>query len=108
MCLAIQQEKWSPKHLFRPYNYHLLSYYKKFLMIVSVPMFYGYPAPSMAVLTVLQLVEMARLCATWPYVSRCRNLYKLALEFILLLFFITGLIQCIALTEIQKNDSATL
>lgn len=29
--------------MFRPYNYHLLAYAKKFLMILSVPLFYPYP-----------------------------------------------------------------
>ncbi len=48
--------KWNPRQLFRPYNYHLLSYYKKVLMIVSIPLFMGYPAAEMGVLLTLQLM----------------------------------------------------
>lgn len=34
------KEPWSIRHWFRPYNYHLLSYYKKFCMMVALPVFY--------------------------------------------------------------------
>lgn len=49
-------EDWSPKHWFRPYNYHILSYYKKFCMIVSLPIFYDLPHFQPFVLLLLQIM----------------------------------------------------
>ena len=72
-------QRWSPRHLFRTYNYHLLSYYKKFLMIVSLPIFYDYQMTQIGVLIALQVMETVRFCLTWPYISRRRNIYKLVL-----------------------------
>jgi hypothetical protein len=65
--------------LLRPYNYHLLAYYKKFLMILSVPMFLPYPTFLNGVLLGLQLLETIRFCLSWPFVSTCRNIYRLFL-----------------------------
>lgn len=50
------KEPWSWRHWFRPYNYHLLSYYKKFCMIISLPLFYDTPKWAAAVLIFLQLL----------------------------------------------------
>lgn len=36
-------DRWSPTHIFRPYNYHIVAFYKKYLMIFSVALFYQYP-----------------------------------------------------------------
>jgi len=74
-----EYQGWSPKHLFRTYNYHLLSFYKKFLMIVSLPIFYDYPTTLIGVLIALQIMEMVRFCVTWPYANRKRNFFRLFL-----------------------------
>lgn len=49
-------QKWSVKHWFRPYNYHFLSYYKKFLMIIALPLFYNVQYAQMAILLTIQLL----------------------------------------------------
>ena len=48
-------EDWHPKHFFRPYNYHIVSFYKKYLMIIAVPMFYEYPTYAAGSLVAIEL-----------------------------------------------------
>lgn len=84
---------WSPKHWIRPYNYHILSYYKKYLMIIAMPLFYQTGHAQMAVLIVLQALEIVRFCLTRPFTSRSRNIIRLILELVLLMFFISSLSQ---------------
>ena len=82
------KEAWSFRHWFRPYNYHLLSYYKKFCMIVALPVFYDSKHWQVSVLTVIQLMEIVRFVATKPYAACWRNVYRFILEMFLLLFFV--------------------
>lgn len=99
---------WSPKHWLRPYNYHILSYYKKLMMIVSLPIFYHTVHAQPAVLMALQIMEIVRLCLTWPYFRRWRNIYRLFLEVILLIFFICVLASGVLVQEIMLNNDATI
>lgn len=82
-------EEWSVKHWFRPYNYHLLSYYKKFCMIIALPLFYESKHYQISILIILQLLEMGRFVATKPFQSLWRNVYRFVLELSLLLLFLT-------------------
>ena len=98
-------ENWSPSHWFRPYNYHLLSYYKKFVMMISLPLFYSVNYAQMSVLFTLQCIEIIRLWKTWPYVSAKRNYFRLSLELALLFFFLVNLIQISVLKTIMSSDA---
>lgn len=98
------KEPWTPKHWFRPYNYHILSYYKKLMMIVSLPLFYDTLHAQAAVLIFLEVLEIMRLVFTWPFTKRWRNVVRLLLECCLLLFFICVLIQGFLVTEIMLNN----
>jgi hypothetical protein len=101
-------EDWSPKHWFRPYNYHILSYYKKFCMIVSLPLFYELNHCQPAVLVMLQMLEMARFLATKPYYAKWRNIYRFTLELFLLFFFTCVLVNTYIIDKITANDPNTL
>lgn len=59
-------------------------------------------------LIALQLMETVRFCLTWPYISRRRNIYKLVLEIVLLLFFVISLVQAVLISRIQENQLDTL
>ena len=81
-------EEWSVRHWLRPYNYHVLGYYKKFCMIISLPLFYEVKHAQPLVLALIQLMEIARFTATWPFHATWRNRVRLALEITLFLFFL--------------------
>lgn len=85
-------EPWSPRYWFRPYNYHILSYYKKLIMIASLPIFYHITHAQPAVLCLIQAAEIARFCFIWPFATKLRNVVRLVLECVLLGFFICVLI----------------
>lgn len=102
------REEWSVKHWFRPYNYHILSYYKKFLMMVSLPLFYGTQYAQIGVLMALQLFEIIRFVSIWPFKSKARNWIRLGLECLLMLFFISVLVQTFEMNVIMINDANTL
>lgn len=102
------KEPWSPKHWFRPYNYHILSYYKKLLMVISLPIFYGTIHAQAFVLIFLQILEILRFIFTWPYYRRWRNIVRLCLEVILLVFFFCVMIQGFLVREIMLNKDSTL
>lgn len=72
-------EHWSPRHWLRPYNYHLLSYYKKFVMMISLPLFYSVTYAQMGVLLFIQIIELVRFWKTWPFTSDKRNYFRLSL-----------------------------
>ncbi len=55
------------KHWFRPYNYHIMSYYKKFLMMIALPIFYSTKYAQVSMLIIIQAMEIARFLAIWPY-----------------------------------------
>jgi len=95
-------------HWFRPYNFHLLSYYRKFCIIICLPIFYENKHCQAVILIVIQLMEIARLLATQPYFARWRNIYRLVLELILLVFFVTVLVESFIIDAITQNNSATL
>lgn len=64
---------------FRPHNYHIQSYVKKFLMMLTFPLFYDYGYAQVIVLMVIQSFEIARFCFVWPYNTKWRNIYRLVL-----------------------------
>lgn len=86
---------WNVRNWLRPYNYHTLSYVKKFAMMMAFTCFYyqGFAQP--IALVIVQVGEIVRFCLTWPYRHRWRNIYRLVLECILLVIF--GLIYFIQL-----------
>lgn len=45
---------WTPKIWFRTYNYHILSFYKKMLMMVCLPIFHGFPYAQIIAMIILQ------------------------------------------------------
>ena len=78
--LLIQpHEQWSVKHWFRPYNYEILSFYKTFLMMISLPIFYSFKNAQISVLLIIQFFEILRFIIIWPYKSKVRNIIKLGL-----------------------------
>ena len=72
---------------FRPHNYHIQSYIKKFLMMIAFPLFFYHGYAQIAVLIVVQAFEILRFVITWPYNTKWRNVYRLVLEAILLTIF---------------------
>lgn len=102
------KEPWSPKQWFRPYNYHILAYYKKLMMIVSLPIFYHTTHAQAGVLILLQAAEIARFCFIRPFYKKWRNIYRLILECALEMFFISVLIQGFLVQEIMLNNEDTI
>lgn len=41
---------------FRPYNYHILSFYKKFMMMFALPIFHEQPYTQISCLILLQIL----------------------------------------------------
>lgn len=76
--------------------------------MISLPLFYSVVYAQMAILFVLQLMELIRFYKTWPFVSAKRNYYRLSLEIALLLFFLVNLIQINILQTIMSSDEAGL
>lgn len=62
-------------------------------MMISLPLFYSVTYAQMGVLAFLQVIELIRFWKTWPFASNKRNLFRLSLEFSLLVFFLMNLIQ---------------
>lgn len=101
------KKPWSPKQWFRPYNYHILSFYKKLMMIASVPLFY-HKTHAQPVLIILQIAEIIRFCYVRPFCSVWRNVYRLLLELVLLAFFFCVLIEGFLMHQIMLNNADTL
>lgn len=76
------------KAYFRPHSYHIVSYVKKLLMMLTFPLFYVSGNTALCVLMVVQALEIARFCLTWPFAKRWRNILRLCLDVVLLLIFI--------------------
>ena len=91
-------------HWFRPYNFHFLSYYKKFLMIIVLPLFYEEPYAQMGLLLLVELFEVVRVWVVWPFLSAKRNWLRLSLDVALALFFLVHLIQIKLVNDIQSGD----
>ena len=72
-------EEWTPRQWLRPYNFHILSYYKKFVMMISLPLFYSVTYAQMGILAFIQLLEMFRVWKTWPFLSFKRNVIRMTL-----------------------------
>ena len=64
---------------FRPTNYHALSYIKKMLMMATFPLFYSDGEIALIVLSMIQLGEVVRFAATWPFAKTWRNVFRLIL-----------------------------
>ena len=60
------EQHWSLRQLLRPYNYHILSFWKKFMMVAAVPLFYDHPTAAAAVLVTLQTMKLVRFILVWP------------------------------------------
>jgi hypothetical protein len=90
-----EERCWSLKLWIRPYNYHTISYVKKFAMMMALTTFYSEAFAQPLVLVAIQVCEIIRFCFTWPFCSKWRNVYRLVLELILLTIF--GLIYFIGL-----------
>lgn len=71
----------------RPHNYHILSYIKKFMMMLSFPIFYKFGFAQVVALVTIQFVEILRFIFTWPYIQKWRNVFRLTLEVILFAVF---------------------
>ncbi len=100
-----KHEDWSVRHWARPYNYPLFTFYIRILMLVSLPLFYDVQYAQISILIILQLFEVVRLLVVWPYAQRWRNLFKLGLDAILLMFFSTVMAQSFYVSTIQLNNS---
>ena len=96
---------WSPKIWFRPYNYHILSFYKKFLMMVSLPLFHEHIYAQISVLIILQVMEIVRFCLTMPFTSKLKNLFRLSMEIVLLLIFVLILSSSYLSGDLMKNST---
>lgn len=75
------------RSFFKPHSYHIVSYIKKILMMLTFPLFYSNGKIALIILFIIQLGEIIRFCLTWPFAKRWRNICKLILEFILLFIF---------------------
>ena len=75
------------KFLVRPHNYHILSYVKKFFMMLAFPLFYDYTYAQIIALICIQILEIIRISISKPYIAKWRNIYKIVLECILLTLF---------------------
>ncbi len=67
------------KHWFRPYNYHIMSYYKKFLMMITLPIFYSTKYAQVSILIIIQTMEIVRFLIIWPFHQKARNYIRLGL-----------------------------
>ena len=92
----------------RPYNYHVLSFYKKILMMASLPIFHGYPKAQISALITIQSIEILRFCLSRPYSSAKKNIIRLISEVLLMLILIIILIEALISEELAKNDPDTL
>ena len=97
---------WSAKHLLRPYNYKVFSFYRVLLIIAALPLFYGFSHGAITCLIVIQGLEIIRFLVIRPFSSLWRNLYQLILEVILLTFFIVYLADYIVVTELYVDPNA--
>lgn len=85
-----------------------MSYYKKFLMMICLPIFYSTKNAQVGVLICIQIIEMARFIAIWPFHSKVRNFIRFGLELCLLTFFVTILIQALKLPEIMSGQEVII
>lgn len=93
------------RNWFRPYNYATVGYVKKFAMMMAFTCFYYESFAQPIALLVIQIGEIVRLCLTWPYASKWRNIYRLVLEIILLaIFALIYFIQLIVYNLIRGAD----
>lgn len=99
---------WSPRVWFRPYNYHILSFYKKFMMMICLPIFHEQPYTQTICLVLLQLAEILRFYFTWPFASRLRNIFRLFLELTLLTIFVLVLASQYLSFSLMSNDQASI
>lgn len=100
-----EQKCWSFRLWFRPYNYHTLSYVKKFAMMMAFTAFYYETFAQPIALVVIQVGEIVRFCLTWPFNAKWRNVYRLTLELILLtIFALVYFIELIVYNLIRGTD----
>lgn len=96
------------RQLFQPYNYHVLSYYKKAMMLLSICLFYDFPLVQISILIFLQSLEIIRFLLTIPYSSKIRNFIQISLEILLLITFILILISLTMINTILASTDLDL
>lgn len=77
-------------------------------MMISLPIFYETKNAQISVLLILQFLELVRFIIVWPYKSKIRNILKIGLEFMLMMFFMSIIIQSYEMSEILLNNPNTL
>ena len=95
------------KYLMRPHNYHIISYIKKMMMMLALPLFYNYVYAQISALILIQIIEIVRLSITWPYTSKWRNVVRLVLESVLLaLFGVILVLQLVIVYIVSENSTS--
>ena len=89
---------WSPRHFLRPYNYQILSFFRLLMILAALPLFSEFTHGPISCLVVIQCLEIIRFSFTWPFFALWRNIYRLVLEVVLLLFFSFYLVNDILIT----------
>ena len=97
---------WSAKHLLRPYNYKVVSFYRVLLIIAAFLLFYGFSHGAISCLIVIQSLEIIRFLIIRPFSSLWRNFYQLLLEVTLLSFFAVYLADYIVVTELYADPNS--
>jgi hypothetical protein len=77
-------------------------------MMIVLPLFYKIQNMQIYFLIGIQILEIVRFIAVWPYLSKIRNFFRLSLEFFLLFFFVSILIQSYEILIIQQSQTETL
>ena len=76
--------------------------------MISLPLFYSTQYAQMAVLMVIQVMEIARVLYMKPFYTPWRNNIRIALDFILFLFFFCNIYQSTLVKKIMLNDPETI
>jgi hypothetical protein len=74
-------------------------------MMITLPLFYMTKNAQISVLMAIQFLEIIRFIVVWPFKSKVRNFIRLGLEIILMIFFITIIIQSFEMVEIMMNNA---
>lgn len=74
-------------------------------MMITLPLFYMTKNAQISVLMAIQFFEIIRFIVVWPFKSKVRNFIRLGLEIILMIFFITIIIQSFEMVDIMMNNA---
>ena len=78
---------WSFRHLLRPYNYQILSFFRLLMVLAALPLFTDFTHGAISCLVGIQFLEIIRFLLTWPFYALWRNIYRLVMEISLFVFF---------------------